>query len=504
MKKSIVAMLSITALATVANAEALEKMTGTNFEGKQNGGGFFATTETESLGIENPDNPGSYLQGFYWFASTNSAERGAQLGTYTNSQEYGSYNGPRPAIAAQANTTNSCLLVDTEGERLFRAIEGRDNYDNDDSTFTQFSVDNAIYFDSLVQFTVNEDEAPTIQTGDKLAVWLSGEGGTTNLVITAGFVDDVGVVTPTNYVIGRSSVEIDPSTWYRLTIEAIPLIEGANTAYGYLGFRVRIDGVLVTTDDTKTVGSAEDCISYMIVDAEHSAVAAVTKDANAMKLVFPSLVAGGLGTDNCDTLSCVAFEGTGAVDDLTFTNENPFPDAPTPAVPTVDGAEPADGDAFIAAATSGTANVLPNGWTVENNVIKDGNNETYATIPDFYTATLTDGTLTLVLNDTALPTIGAANVTVGEETEAKEAIEVDATTFTATLTSTSTKLYYGLKVAASPNAAEWTAGELKQGTGAAMQLTANKPVDGSTVAPAAFFKVYVTDIAPTAPAPSGN
>ena len=27
-----------------------------------------------------------------------------------------------------------------------------------------------------------------------------------------------------------------------------------------------------------------------------------------------------------------------------------------------------------------------------------------------------------------------------------------------------------------------------------MQLTANKPVDGSTVAPAAFFKVYVTDV----------
>lgn len=486
-------MLSITALAIVANADPFEKMTGTNFEGKQNGGGFFATTETESLG-EDPDNPGSYLQGYYWFASTNSAEKGAQLGTYTNSQEYGSYNGLRPAIAAQANTTNSCLLVDTEGERLFRAIEGRRNYDDDDSTFTQFDVTSTIYFDSLVQFTVNEDEAPTIQTGDKLAVWLQG-GETTNLVVTAGYVDSSGGVTPTNYVIDAAVKEVLPGVWYRLTIESFLLTAGADAGNGYIGFRVRIDGDYLTTTQAKMGGSLAECVSEM-----SGAQTIDEPTVEEWQKLFPSLAVANGEVDNCDTLSCVAFEGTGAVDDLTFTPNDPFAGA-APVVPTVDGNEPRDGDAFIAAATSGTTNILPPGWTVENNVIKNGNNETYATIPAFYTATLTDGTLTLVLNTTALPTIGAANVTVGEETEAKEAIEVGDTTFTATLTSTSTKLYYGLKVAASPNAAEWTAGELTQGTGSAMQLTANKPVDGSTVAPAAFFKVYVTDIAPAAPTP---
>ena len=214
--------------------------------------------------------------------------------------------------------------------------------------------------------------------------------------------------------------------------------------------------------------------------------------------LFPSLAQ--YGRDgNSGSISCVAFEGTGAVDDLTFTDTDPFAGA-APAVPTVDGDEPADGAAFIAAATSGTTNILPPGWTLDGNDIKNGNNETYATIPAFYTATLTDGTLTLVLNNAALPTIGAANVTVAGEPEAKEAIEVDATTFTATLTSTSTKLYYGLKVATSPNAETWTAGELTQGTGAAMQISADKPKDGSDPLPAGFFKVYVTDIAPAASA----
>ncbi len=488
MKKSIVAMLSITALATVANAEALEKMTGTNFEGKQNGGGFFATTETESLGIENPDNPGSYLQGFYWFASTNSAERGAQLGTYTNSQEYGSYNGPRPAIAAQANTTNSCLLVDTEGERLFRAIEGRDNYDNDDSTFTKFSVDNAIYFDSLVQFTVNEDEAPTIQTGDKLAVWLKG-GETTNLVVSAGYLNSSGALVATNYVVTTNNVAVtlEPGTWHRLTIEAINIFDTTEDAF--VGFRIYVDGTLLNTGSAISGGQFDDLPIFDDFNPTDKAKNYVQEG-----VLFPALYSTG---DNHGNLSCVAFEGTGAVDDLTFTNENPFPDAPTPAVPTVDGAEPADGDAFIAAATSGTVNILPTGWTLENNVIKDGNNATYATIPAFYTATLTDGTLTLVLNTTALPTIGATDVTVGEETEAKEAIEVGDTTFTATLTGTEAKLYYGLSVATTPNPANWPVpASLTKGTGSAMQLTADKPVDGSTVAPAAFFKVYVTDIAP--------
>lgn len=488
MKKSIVAMLSITALATVANADPFTAPTGTHFNTTTPGEPFYGFL----------DDGGSNTGPFYWFAATDVVYYcESQFGTYTNTADLGSYTGDRPAITnTYDGIYDRCLSIDTEGGRLYRRMAG-DSQEPAGTIdgFTQFDVTSSLYFDSLVQFTVNEDEAPTIQTGDKLAVWLKG-GETTNLVITAGSLDDAGGLTETNYVISTSVASIEPGTWHRLTIEAFN--PTANDGYGYVCFRVFIDGNVVSSEEGP--GAFAD---FIALDSDGSEPTATASGYATARTLFPSLAKYG-NDGNSGSISCVAFEGTGAVDDLTFTPNDPFAGA-APAVPTVDGNEPTDGTAFIAAATSGTTNILPPGWTVENNVIKDGNGDTYATIPAFYTATLADGTLTLVLNNTALPTIGATNVTVGEETEAKEAIEVGDTTFTATLTGTEAKLYYGLSVATTPNPANWpTPASLTKGTGSAMQLTANKPVDGSTVAPAAFFKVYVTDIAPTAPAPAGE
>ena len=483
-------MLSITALATVANADTWETTGGTHFNTTPVGQPFYGFL----------DDGGSSTGPYYWFAATDVVYYcESQFGTYTNTADLGSYIGDRPAITnSYDGIYDRCLSIDTEGGRLYRRMAGDTDPANGVNTFTQYDVTSSIYFDSLVQFTVNEDEAPTIQTGDKLAVWLKG-GETTNLVVTAGYLDpnNETPLVVSNYV---TTASVEPGTWHRLTIETCNLVTsngdpviGENQESGYLGFRVRIDGQLLTTS-----GSVGDVATFVsaIVGTGDATADALTYAGNYE--LFPSLT---YSANQCTALSCVAFEGTGAVDDLTFTPNDPFAGA-APAVPTVDGNEPADGTAFIAAATSGTTNILPPEWTVENNVIKDGNGDTYATIPSFYTATLTDGTLTLVLNNAALPTIGAANVTVGEETEAKEAIEVGDTTFTATLTGTEAKLYYGLSVATTPNPANWPApASLTKGTGSAMQLTANKPVDGSTVAPAAFFKVYVTDIAPATPTP---
>ena len=488
MKKSIVAMLSITALATVANADPFTAPTGTHFNTTTPGEPFYGFL----------DDGGSNTGPFYWFAATDVVYYcESQFGTYTNTADIGSYTGDRPEIASTYTGPNDrCLSIDTEGGRLYRRMAGDTEPANGVETFQQYDVTSSIYFDSLVQFTVNEDEAPTIQTGDKLAVWLKG-GETTNLVITAGSLDDAGGLTETNYVISTSVASIEPGTWHRLTIEAFN--PTANDSYGYVCFRVFIDGSVVSSEEGP--GAFAD---FIALDSDGSEPTATASGYATARTLFPSLAKYG-NDGNSGSISCVAFEGTGAVDDLTFTPNDPFGGA-APAVPTVDGDEPADGDAFIAAATSGTVNILPTGWTLDGNAIKDGNNATYATIPSFYTATLSDGTLTLTLNTTALPTIGAANVTVGEETEAKEAIEVGDTTFTATLTGTEAKLYYGLSVATTPNPANWpTPASLTKGTGSAMQLMANKPVDGSTVAPAAFFKVYVTDIAPAAPTPEpGN
>lgn len=513
-------MLSITALAAVAETPpSLEGTTGTNFEvvpEAKIGTRLYANND------EYGDNTVTAQTPFFWYASTNLTEEIAQadpsisfadttseFGTYTNF--FGEYIGNRPDIASQAQTTNRCLLIDTEGGRLFRRICGATDSGKGLNAFQQYSVTNAVYFDSLVQFTVNEDESPTIQTGDKLAVWLQG-GETTNLVITAGYLGVIDgsddFVISTNYVVDAGK-DIVPGVWYRLTIEAIPLIPNASSGNGYLGFRVRIDEQEVSTTQGKftademanTFGAF---VGVYIAGADASA--GTDFSGEALQKLFPSLVQ---GITHCDTLSCVAFEGTGAVDDLTFTDTDPFGVTPS-GNPVVDGTTLDPAQVFftngVAAARTDRAITYPTAPVLSGDVgsqkITFGGVE--VEVPEYYTATLNGNVVSLALNNTALPTIGAANVTVGEETEAKEAIEVGDTTFTATLTSTSTKLYYGLKVAASPNAAEWTVGELTQGTGSAMQLTADKPVDGSTVAPAAFFKVYVTDIAPAAPASAGE
>lgn len=490
MKKSIVAMLSITALATVANADPFADPTGTHFEGIQNGAAFYPS---------NDDAGNTAGPNFFWYAATNGVACEAQFGVYTNADYMGSsYSGDRPATPEATTITDRCLSIDTEGERLIRRMGPAPLGSWSNPDFVQYDVTSAIYFDSLVQFTVNEDEAPTIQTGDKLAVWLKG-GDTTNLVITAGYLNyaiGVAPVTPTNYVV-QTTTNIVPNTWYRLTIEAIPLITGetAGEGRGYLGFRVRINGSYVTCTESR--GATASVIGDWVDQGE-------AVDISDDQGIFPSLVRGGTIDLTSDTLSCVAFEGTGALDDFVFTTSDPFAGA-EPTVPTVDGTDVTDAADFLARITTGSENKLPTGWTLINgNQIVDNNGTDYGDpIPAFYNPTLaTDGTLTLELNTTALPTIGAANVTVGEETEAKEAIEVGDTKFTATLTGTEAKLYYGLSVATTPNPANWpTPASLTKGTGSAMQLTADKPVDGSTVAPAAFFKVYVTDIAPETPTP---
>ena len=490
MKKSIVAMLSITALATVANAgDTFTQPTGTHFEGIQNGAAFYPSNDDAGT-TAGPE--------FFWYAATNGVACEAQFGVYTNADYMGSsYSGDRPATPVATTTTDMCLSIDTEGERLIRRMGPAPLGSWRNSDFVQYDVKSSIYFDSLVQFTVNEDDPPTPKSGDKLAVWLQG-GETTNLVVTAGYFAKVGnddTLVATNYVVTTNNVAVtlEPGTWHRLTIEAINIFDTNEDAF--VGFRIYVDGTLLNTGSAISANPFWDSVEgegLSVFDDHQPTTTAISYVEDGV--LFPALYSSG---DNHATLSCVAFEGTGALDDFVFTTTNPFPDAPTPAVPTVDGNEPTDGTAFIAAATSGTANILPTDWTLDGNTIKDGNGDTYATIPPFYTATLTDGTLTLALNTNAIPAIAAATV----ESEAKEAIEVDATTFTATLTGTNSKLYYGLSVATTPNPATWPKPtRLTQGDGTPKQITADKPVDGeNNVLSAGFFKVYVTDIAPTTP-----
>ena len=90
------------------------------------------------------------------------------------------------------------LALDTEGGTLWRSINtlsyypiGENNAVYSNGTARAVAA-TGTYLDTLVQFTVTEDEEPTVGEGDKLAIWLQAGVGTTNLMVKAAVVDDLG------------------------------------------------------------------------------------------------------------------------------------------------------------------------------------------------------------------------------------------------------------------------------------------------------------------------
>lgn len=479
-------MLSITALATVANAEVsvLLEPTGTHFEGTTIGAPLYANCDDSGVYSET-EGP------FFWYASTNwtaetaQADTTTQFGTYTNF--WGEYSRDRPEIAGRADTTNRCLLIDTEGGRLFRRIGGTMDSGEGIAKFPKYDVTSTIYFDSLVQFTVNEDEAPTIKTGDKLAVWLKG-GETTNLVVTAGWLDNQGGLTPTNYVISTSIASIEPGTWHRLTIEMFKISSAASAQP--LGFRVFIDGAVVSSEE-----GPGDVASYLEL-AEATMAEGISAYVSA-KTLFPSLVDG--SGSNANTLSCVAFEGTGAVDDLTFTPNDPFGGVePPPAEPgyVEDGRTNtcSDATAFVAAFKSGKVLALPEGWVfdAQTGYIGPENGTAFATVPTYYNVAA-DGTISL--NETVVkPVLGTTEGT-GDDPDT-EPITVGATTVTLNVTNGKAGLYYGVRKYATLGG---TSSDSWNTTAQAEDGNVTLTVDKTANATAEFYQVIVTDIAPAAP-----
>lgn len=155
--------------------------------------------------------------------------------------------------------------------------------------------------------------------------------------------------------------------------------------------------------------------------------------------------------------------------------------------PTVDGNPVTPAEVFTVA-DSESPIVYPSAPTLSGEVgsqtITFGG--TTVDVPAYYTASLSDNTVSLALNDNAIPTIGA---TVASGIPA---MEVGSSTVSVGLTSTNTKLYYGLAKSSTVGGTYAAPATLTQGTGEAMALTVDK-TGGAT---AEFYKIYVTDIAP--------
>ena len=183
----------------------------------------------------------------------------------------------------------------------------------------------SIYFDTMVQFTASEgDSAVSTTDGDKLVIWLQsneaseGTPASTNLMIRAAKLNTIDYHTTgsQDYTV-VSATPFKAGKWYRLTVKTYADISGLQ-GVSCPGFEVYIDGTKVSVTG-----------------------------ADLYKGYFASLV--DWNSVGAGELTGIGFQGTGAVDNIAMTSEDPIPPEATYTL-TLEGADFAnevtlDGDA---------------------------------------------------------------------------------------------------------------------------------------------------------------
>lgn len=305
MKKLLLALTVAVSCAFFAKADTTFNQTG-----------FEDLTAGETLDPAKDDAGGTTQA--YWSYAGDMSNMGCVISNYASGAGY-TY-GEGNAALVQDGPGSNYLWVDASEAPLVRNV----NPFVGDGHAAQ-SIGDGLYFDSLVQFTAT-DQPPAIDaTQDKLIVWLYASDETndtafaseveprTNLVVTAGYVDTASTTLASNYLVSLGDgVEVKPGEWHRLTIKAIANITKDGETYPEFaigGFVVYVDGKAVTCDAVKGYDDFSD-------------VGGLTADAEALGTkLFPSLIKAGTAAS---TLTGVAFDGTGAIDDLTFTDVDPF------------------------------------------------------------------------------------------------------------------------------------------------------------------------------------
>lgn len=408
---------------------------------------------------------------------------------------------------------------------------------------TPTAVGDGIEISSSVQFTA-ADEAPTPSDGDKLLVWMQAaaeaEGTEGDADYKPAKKAGVMVTDKNNRVtmikeIADNDVEAFTAAWHTLVIKAVAEGSGLTKTSS---FTVTLDGKTsgpfasrVTGGDTaQTISSigfqgtgAVDDIGFKslaLVETEKFTYTVNISDAMAELLTSATVQYDDADPVEWDGKAKELVVGTAKKVTIVITPSEGYKVANATAVKGENGsytievdvsaakanenlsidievvadqggtAKPeivtGDGqtvEAAVAAANSETGIVVKNctaaDVTINGTSITVGT--TTVTIPAYYTANFdaTASKITLTLNENAL--------------EEETAVSVGADNLGLTISNSKAKLYYGLATSTTVDAGQYTAPTtLVQGTGNALTLTAEK--NGN----ACFYKLYVTDIAPTA------
>ena len=227
------------------------------------------------------------------------------------------------------------LELSTEGGTLWRSINGLSSATTLGKA--QEVPADGLYIDTMVQFTPTEDGGdPDLDPSDKLAIWLrvttDAEDATksvTNLCVRGCAMTTEGtgrnetpVATPTTFVL--TGAEVKAGTWHRLKVRAIGNIVNQGQVEGDFvsGFVVEID--------RKTMRIANDGVSC---DSKFTGYYESALVDGAAKLItdgqfIPSLM--GYQNEDKSALQAVGFKGSGAIDSLQFTTQDPGGEDPAP------------------------------------------------------------------------------------------------------------------------------------------------------------------------------
>ena len=271
---------------------------------------------------------GSDVDTYIRYVASGSSENGSTIKAYGSGEgDVSAFSGDRNAFFT--GTNSKYLELSTDGGTLYRTV----NDCTTDLGDAKPVPSTGLWIDTVVQFTVC-DSAPTVDSGAKLAVWLQADEdlGTTNLMVrakkwevyadgnAAGFLDGgtTDLVLAGTYQAGA---------WYRLTVEAVPNMfsDGKYAA----GFKIKINGSDVAAAAGSCFALADgetgNLADLLAIHANAAEVTAMTSGA-----VFASLADASVSTvATSPSLSAVGFSGTGLVDDVLFTDADPFYVAPT-------------------------------------------------------------------------------------------------------------------------------------------------------------------------------
>ena len=202
------------------------------------------------------------------------------------------------------------LAVDSSGDvPTYRTYSSIGNLEGD-GAYTEIPDD--VVFEAKLQFSACDRlVVPELDAGSKFAIWLYGDGATTNLYVTAGgsvYDDENNINAPTNYCL---DAEVQAGEWYKVTVRGIRNVSTTNTAGGknMMGFTVFIDGKQASCVDEDyleklpAISEARPDMKYYVANRQ----------------LFPSIMPAGV-TQKSAQVSAMGFLGTGKVDDIAITD----------------------------------------------------------------------------------------------------------------------------------------------------------------------------------------